>query len=314
MGKNKILTSQHDEIVKLYKSGLSAGKIADQYGVGRTTIFYILRKNGITGEDRPTPFNTYKTEMCEMYLSGQTVEEIASFYGVSDNALSHRFDQWGVERRHRKYKLNEHYFDDIDTPNKAYILGMLYADGYNNVKERLVRLKLQERDKDLLESIRNEVESERPLQLVEYNKYNANWQDAYALFFGSVWMCKALAEKGVVQNKSLILQWPTFLPNHLYSHFLRGYIDGDGHIPKRKSDYRVELVSSIWFCQGVEQYLEQELNIKCQIRDACCKNDITKVVWVSGKEQSKRFLDWIYQDSDLKLERKYNTYISKYYS
>ena len=35
----------------------------------------------------------------------------------------------------RKYKLNCNYFDTIDTQEKAYILGILAADGYNNNKD-----------------------------------------------------------------------------------------------------------------------------------------------------------------------------------
>lgn len=33
---------------------------------------------------------------------------------------------------------------------------------------------------------------------------------------------------------------------------------------------------------------------------------------LSGKENSKLFLDWIYNDSDLKLQRKYDRYVVSY--
>ena len=41
---------------------------------------------------------------------------------------------------------------------------------------------------------------------------------------------------------------------------------------------------------------------------------VTTYLYIRYKDQVKKFLDWIYQDTDLKLERKYNTYISKYCS
>lgn len=33
-----------------------------------------------------------------------------------------------------KYVVNKNFFDCVDTEEKAYILGLLYADGHNNEK------------------------------------------------------------------------------------------------------------------------------------------------------------------------------------
>lgn len=53
----------------------------------------------------------------------------------------------------RKYKLNENYFDKIDIEEKAYFLGLLYADGYIFTlrSNKYVRLQLQKIDKHILE-------------------------------------------------------------------------------------------------------------------------------------------------------------------
>lgn len=40
----------------------------------------------------------------------------------------------------RKYTINEKYFEKVDTPEKAYILGLLYADGYNSEKTGRINL------------------------------------------------------------------------------------------------------------------------------------------------------------------------------
>lgn len=39
---------------------------------------------------------------------------------------------------YKKYELNENYFNVIDSHEKAYILGFIYADGYN--REDLLEL------------------------------------------------------------------------------------------------------------------------------------------------------------------------------
>ena len=48
----------------------------------------------------------------------------------------------------RKYSLNESYFDDIDTADKAYFLGYLMADGYNDEKRGVVEAAWSNLDQD----------------------------------------------------------------------------------------------------------------------------------------------------------------------
>lgn len=45
---------------------------------------------------------------------------------------------------------NRHIFDTIDTPEKAYWLGFIVADGYLNVNRRMLRIKLGDIDKNHL--------------------------------------------------------------------------------------------------------------------------------------------------------------------
>lgn len=59
-----------------------------------------------------------------------------------------------------KYKLNEHYFDQIDSEEKAYLLGFLFADGYNSGHGQ-VNLGLAEEDRRLLEAFRDMLYGER---------------------------------------------------------------------------------------------------------------------------------------------------------
>ena len=54
----------------------------------------------------------------------------------------------------RRYNLDEEYFDNINSQNKAYILGFLYADGSNNPKKHTVSISLQEEDRYILEWMR----------------------------------------------------------------------------------------------------------------------------------------------------------------
>ena len=56
--------------------------------------------------------------------------------------------------RPRKYTLNENYFEEIDSSNKSYILGFIYADGSINKQKNSLTICLSEKDKDVLKNYR----------------------------------------------------------------------------------------------------------------------------------------------------------------
>ena len=263
MSKPLIPKEEYENIISLYKSGLSQAKIGNIYNVGHYIIGKILRKCGVVARDD-----------------------------------SHKY---------RKYTINENYFDDIDTQNKAYLLGLLYSDGCNYPPQRRVKLELQERDKSILDKINNEIQSNKPLAFNNLNNKNVDWQNTYRIDITNKHISERLAELGMVQNKSLVLQFPEWLDISLYAPFLRGYFDGDGHIEWNNTRF-VTLAGTNQFCNHVKDFCENYLNIKCSIYDTANKSSNTKLLHVFGKEKIKRFLDFIYKDADLYIERKYNIY------
>jgi hypothetical protein len=286
------------------------------------TINTILQKCGAS--ELGTAFKSRKIvfseleekNICDMYLSGVSSVKIGQIFNCDHKTITRVLERNGVDRTGvglRKYQLNEYYFDNIDTPNKAYILGFFYADGSNNEDKQTISMSLQEDDKYILEAIRKEINSEKPLEFLDYsNKHDGgyNYKNQYRLLMFSKHMSQALHDKGMPQNKSLILKWPTFLRDDLYSHFLRGYIDGDGHISSRSNF--VGLVSTEDFCIGAKEYLEDKLDIQCSITDASCHNGITKDFNISRRENVLPFLNYIYQDAEMYLTRKFEVYCKRY--
>ena len=314
MGKIKIPESEYDNIINLYKQGLSQQEIADIYNIHRDTVKRIFNKCGISRKDKPDIFNNLeKEDIVSLYINGETTISIAEKYNVSDETIRRWLNILGIKRRSAKYHVNQNYFDVIDDQNKAYILGLLYADGYNNVKNHCVSITLQEKDKHILESISNLVESDRPLRFVNNSKKNQNWSDCYQLMLTNEHLSKTLENYGVIQAKSLVLQFPHWLDESLLSHFLRGYIDGDGHISKKKSGGGVSLVGTEHFCTAVQNTLKDKLGIESKIYVP--KNaKSTRILIINRKSDSKVFLDFIYNDVNLFLKRKFNTYKLKYYN
>lgn len=257
----------------------------------------------------------------QLYLDNKSTPEIGKMFGVGHKVIAKILDECGIKRTgasRRQYKINEHYFDQIDTPNKAYILGFLYADGSNCMSKRTVSISLAEEDKDILERIRLEIGNERPLEFIDYSDkhdFGYMYQNQYRLLLFSADICRALESYGMVPNKSLILQFPT-LNKELLPHFIRGYFDGDGCLcrGKKETQFTATITSTNDFCIKLKEIIEYEVGINCHIYDASNHNKLTKVFATSGRIQVKLFLDWLYKDAELFLERKYNRYIQYFYN
>ena len=267
-----------------------------------------------------------KDKMCKMYLDGYDTYTIGKAFDMSYKQITKVLEERNIGRIYsagkRKYELNEHYFDVIDAPNKAYILGFLYADGWNDTDKNIITLSLQEGDREILEKINKEIGSNKPLRYIHYEygieKYGLKMQNQYRLTVSSHIMSQALASHGCVKTKSLILKFPE-LPSNLYSHFLRGYFDGDGTLYKGPrndkpfDNYDVSLISTNDFLEEAQKCIINHTGVSGgTITIPSCDNGITRVLIFGGRIQTKTILDWFYKDADLYLKRKYDKYLSYY--
>ncbi len=317
---NKIKQTDIHNIIEGYLGGLSSSQIAQQYDVSSARIIQILRQNNVKRMDmkiRPEDYD----DVVEMYNGGLTMDQIAEKYHCTRTIVMKTLRRCDVDSRKssewlRKYSFNEHYFDNIDTPNKAYVLGFLYADGCNHSGNYGVSLKLQERDKEILERINQEIENEKPLTFVDLKKQNEKWQNAYAIELFSKHLSDTLSQKGVAPQKSLTITFPEWLNDDLYPDFIRGYIDGDGCISKDIHHAGVYIVGTQSFCESLGKIFENTLgitsyhiNIPGRAKE---NNTTTRTIQVNGISDVKRLLDWMYQDAELYLQRKYDIYKSVY--
>lgn len=119
---------------------------------------------------------------------------------------------------YKKYNFNRNYFDELKTHEQAYILGFIYADGYNRGDK--LELDQNEEQIDILENINKALESNCPIRSYSSGKYR--------LSFNSKKLCLDLTRLGAVRNKSLILTFPKCITDKLMSSFILGYFDGDG--------------------------------------------------------------------------------------
>ena len=254
-----------------------------------------------------------KTELFAKYETGKyTSVDLAKEYPVSSTAISALLKRHGYKAKtqselQRKYEVNESFFDVIDTEEKAYFLGFLYADGYNNTDRNSVTLSLKEYDKDILGKLNNLLQSNKPLQYVEFK--TANSSNQYRLVIANKHISQRLTELGCHRAKTYSLMFPSEeqVPKYLVRHFVRGYFDGDGWVGKKA----ISVVSTLDFCNSLAEILKEEFNINCYIRARHPerKNNI-RMLELSEKA-ARTFLNWIYKDSNIYLQRKYDRYLKQ---
>lgn len=306
---------QINQIIQYHNEGRLNREIAEFFNVSKSTIARVLQSNNVPSR-HPWLTLERKNKVVELYTTGLTKDEISKELHMSDSTISDILRECDIDIRtmsetKMKYKLNREYFDQVDSQNKAYILGLLYADGNVGKNNNVIQISLAENDVHILKSILTELESDYPLTFIPYNSKNENWQNQFSLHITNKYMHDSLIEKGLVPNKSLILKYPDFLSDDLHRHFIRGYLDGDGHISK--SEKRISIVGTETFCCTVADILGRVLNIHCSISSRKGKENVsTRTLGIAGGNQTKRFLDWIYTDSNLFLHRKYVVYKEKY--
>lgn len=311
---HKIILSkeQENQIIQMYNSFIPVKDIVKDIGCNKQIIYKVLKNNNVDlhGERRVLTTDQQK-DVINKYQDGLTQQEIADFYNINRWTVKNILQEHHIKLNYRgdkirKYNIDEQYFDVIDTPEKAYIIGLLWADGCNKTDRGCITLCLQERDKHILESIKKEMKSEHPLYYREIK--NVNHSNMYSLEISSRRLSNRLDELGMVANKSLVLKFPEWLSESLYSAFLLGLVDGDGNISKK--NYSVSIVGTKYLLEYIEKILKNngiECNIYCYNT-----NEITKTLMITKKQSAMKFLNWIYSSgSSLFLQRKYNLYLQK---
>lgn len=205
-------------------------------------------------------------------------------------------------------------FKIIDTPNKAYLLGLMYSDGCVSVGKRRgyhsYTTKISLTDKQIILDIFERFPFFNYAE-VDFSRYNSANKLQYQIVSGVVKLGKDFIENGVLPRKSLDnkdnLCFPD-IPDNLISHFIRGYFDGDGTIYstiRRPTHYRVEIYSvSKDFLLKMANYIRDTLKIKVVFRKKNNREGFIYIINIHRGKDVLKFKDFIYYDSDLKLNRK----------
>lgn len=303
-----------EEIIALRENGMMVKDIAAKFDnvVGVSTLSGFLRRNGIVIRRQLTYDDNL--EICERYFNGETPKVLCKDYHVTSSKIPSIVREMGFSARtrsssKRKYSINENYFDVIDSGEKAYIIGLLLADGSRSSIGHTVSLSLQESDYETLVKINRELHNERPIKFVELSKKNPNHSNQYTLYMCGDHLCKSLEYYGITPRKDFTVCFPKNIDEKYYSHVIRGLLDGDGFISK--SERRCGITGNKGLIEFLSDYIHSVLDIHCSVLTPH-KGKNTRDLRIAGRKQVKKFLDYIYKDAALFINRKYHTYKTLY--
>ena len=193
-------------------------------------------------------------------------------------------------------------FEKIDTEEKAYWLGFLYADGSVGSKEDKIELGLAEKDLKHIEKFKTFMNINNKISYREKTK-------SYRMSFRSAQCKQDLINKGCVPKKSLILNFPNEnqVPKYLIRHFIRGYFDGDGWFTNTEKCFQVGIIGTENFINGFLDSIEN-IDKKNKIFDVHREDGAKRYVF-GVYNDVLNFLNWIYKDSNIYLDRKYASYL-----
>ena len=203
----------------------------------------------------------------------------------------------------RKYYFNENYFQDINSEEKAYWLGFLYADGSIS-KINVISIALKAEDKNhLLKFLKN---VNGVADQLHYNKET----NSYKISLCSIIMTEQLKQYGFTTNKSYDNTDYIFslIPNQYKKDFIRGFWDGDGYVSKNNVNQNITGVISnnnkllISFCNYFNSFFEDATFSKVTYGD-----NYPRIRLKCNK--AKKLCDLLYKNASIYLDRKYQNYL-----
>ena len=170
---------------------------------------------------------------------GLAISEIAKQLGKNMSSVSSVVKRFKLTPKKSYINTLDHtFFDNIDTSEKAYLLGFFIADGCINTDTERTKgrfsINQSEDDKEIVQAFKKYLNVPSDIQIVNSKSGSENRKTQHRLRWTSPYMRDVLRNTyNITSNKTLDIdfQFPIgLIPENLQGHFVRGFIDGDGYM------------------------------------------------------------------------------------
>lgn len=251
----------------------------------------------------PSKYNITKEEIQEFYRlrvqEKMSYTAIGKLFNISAQTVQRRLEDFTKDSKvdlSINYNYDKYYFYDINTPEKAYWLGFITADGYINQDKSFFHFHLGWKDVEHLEKFKQAISAtDIPIKQTVHaitEKYIASFTVNGKEFING------LNKHGITNRKSMHEEPSQFVPIDFYPDYIRGLWDGDGYISKKK----IGFCSSYNMCAWVQKQLM--LNCNVPYTKIGFDSNVYRLTITKGKNN---VLKWLYHPNSkpISLYRKY---------
>ena len=267
----------------------------------------------------------FKDAILHEHSEGKSLKEICKVVGFYPDKISKYLKSLGLKpnKYHKTKWVNEHFFDCIDSEEKAYILGFFIADGCirdefdkrtGSTYKRLCFSNSID-DFEIIDKIHSVLCPENKMLYAHNKSGSLNRKEQIKLQWTSRVMCETLeVEYGIKPRKTMDIEYEfpfNKIDKKYFRDFIRGFIDGDGTISKE--DIRF-VFNSKKFAEQIVEILRNEVYLpnKDVIYDFSYKidecNGKTTNYWrlriPTGHGKYKFYRKYLYDNATMFLTRK----------
>lgn len=242
-----------------------------------------------------------------------------------------------IEREYPLYKnstskreIRHDFFKNIQTEMQAYMLGFHASDGSLDEERKTFRLKLSEKDSEIINLYKIISPEARTFKTCGYESKatvrdnTVKTGDIFGIEITSTIMVNDLVNLGFGYKKTYSENSLPNIPEHLIRHFIRGYFDGDGcitgHIvypkpvklqkpkdikkPSVKQSLQIDS-KTITIINNMITFLKKyDINLNYNY----LKRDDMHRMCVASKKEIKKIFHFLYDDSNFYLKRKFDKF------
>lgn len=235
--------------------------------------------------------------ICREYIKGAYGTKLSKKYKVSNWVIYNTLKKYNIKKRspkelHRKYYCDFHFFNKIDTEEKAYWLGFITADGHITKDQRnCLMIELAIKDREQLEKFLISINSSNPI----FEHQRKNHHRSCSICISSFDFTENLKKQNFFS-----------VPDKLKRHFIRGLFDGDGYISSKFILF--DITGKMLFMKDIQNYLVKNTKLN-KTKLIKCYNSISFRLQYCGKNNIQKVYDFLYKDATIFMERKYNRFL-----
>jgi hypothetical protein len=304
------------EFLKANYQNMTIEEIASALEKTYSCVFFQARKIGLSKTGcKNNKWSDDEISFIKEHYQDMTTNEIAEYLNRTPKAVHVKKSRLGL-KNDPIYSYDRNKFEKILTEDDAYWLGFLYADGYvcHSNNSWWYGVELQYRDIGHLKKLNKYMNGNMHIDTFYHKSPTSeNICKMCKIVYCSKQLFLNLANCGCMQRKSKVITMPFgVVPEQLIRHFIRGYFDGDGscgiyrHSERKYIKYpRAKITcGSHDFVNQLKEYLNN-INIRCGI---VTSKEGNYDIFFSGKDNVVNFLKYMYNESNIYLDRKYEIY------